>query len=152
MDLYKEVHERYLYHNGKLYHRQYPRLRKEVGSLAGSHFGGYLQACLNKRMYGIHRLVWLMFNGELSKLEIDHINGDSKDNRIENLREVTKELNLHNRQVTHKNNKLGLKYISKNRYSYTVKIVRFGVTYRKSFNQVEAAIKYRDNTLISIIQ
>ena len=46
----------------------------------------------------VHRLIWLMFKGELPKNDIDHINGVRHDNRIENLREVTRMQNLWNRR------------------------------------------------------
>jgi hypothetical protein len=46
----------------------------------------------------VHRLIWLMFKGELPKNDIDHINGVRHDNRIENLREATRMQNLWNRR------------------------------------------------------
>ena len=48
--------------------------------------------------YKEHRIVWEMFNGEIPKgLQIDHINGDGSDNRIENLRLSTPSQNSTNR-------------------------------------------------------
>ncbi len=43
----------------------------------------------------VHRLVWLAFYGP--SYELDHINRDKSDNRIENLRAVTHSENLKNR-------------------------------------------------------
>lgn len=41
-----------------------------------------------------HRFAWFYHYGELPKFEIDHINKDKKDNRIENLRDVSHKFNM----------------------------------------------------------
>lgn len=46
----------------------------------------------------VHRLFWLMTYGELPDKDIDHINGIRNDNRLENLRVVTRMQNLWNRR------------------------------------------------------
>lgn len=43
-----------------------------------------------------HRVAWAMHHGEWPSGEIDHINGDGLDNRIENLRCVTRQENMKN--------------------------------------------------------
>lgn len=48
------------------------------------------------RLYLAHRLAWLHYYGEWPIQYIDHINGDYADNRIANLREVTKSENAWN--------------------------------------------------------
>ena len=44
-----------------------------------------------------HRVAWLLFFGEFPKNELDHINRDKLDNRIENLRECNSSQNAANR-------------------------------------------------------
>jgi hypothetical protein len=46
-----------------------------------------------------HRLAWLLHTGKNPKDQIDHINGDRSDNRIQNLREADASLNQRNRHT-----------------------------------------------------
>ena len=54
-----------------------------------------------------HRLIWMIVHGHLPKGQIDHINGDGTDNRLENLRDVTHQENSKNRR-RQSNNKSGV--------------------------------------------
>lgn len=78
-----------------LAHRQ-PKsmLGRQVGHESGR---GYLMMHLLGHSIPVHRLVWLWHHGELPASMLDHINGDRKDNRIENLRLVTAAQNVWNR-------------------------------------------------------
>lgn len=58
-----------------------------------------------------HRAAWLLTYGTWPKGEIDHINGDKTDNRIDNLRDCSRSENQHNRP-RYSNNKSGLKGVS----------------------------------------
>jgi hypothetical protein len=50
---------------------------------------------LNKKKYNVsaHRCAWILFFGEDTKKDLDHISGDKSDNRICNLREATRSQN-----------------------------------------------------------
>ena len=50
----------------------------------------------NRHDIKLHQLVWVLVYGRFPK-QIDHINGNPKDNRVENLREVTRSENDMNR-------------------------------------------------------
>jgi len=70
-----------------------------AGSVAGClNSWGYLQVCTKGKTYKAHRLVWLIEKGVWPD-ELDHINGLRTDNRIENLREVTRKENLRNQKT-----------------------------------------------------
>jgi len=96
--------------------------------------GGYLGLGIEKRVYSIHRLVWLYEYGYFPK-EIDHINGIRTDNRLENLREVSRSQNNWNSKTNsvntsgHKGISLEEKYL---RYKAYVK--QFGKRYAKNFS------------------
>lgn len=60
---------------------------KEIGDYLGTLTDhGYLRVSLRDRLYYIHQLVWLWFNGEVPLERIDHKDGLMTNNRIENLR------------------------------------------------------------------
>jgi len=62
---------------------------------------------VDRVLYKSHRLAWIYMYGEIDKsLQIDHINNDSTDNRLVNLRLVTGSENVKNKRK-YKNNKSG---------------------------------------------
>lgn len=57
---------------------------------------GYLQVRVDGKMHLQHRLAWLYVMGEMPIGDIDHINHNRKDNRIQNIRVVDKATNNKN--------------------------------------------------------
>ena len=76
-----------------------------AGDVAGtvSSTTGYRQVNIDGKFYGAHRLVWLYHYGVWPSDQIDHINRDRTDNRIENLREATDAQNRRNMSRRHDN-------------------------------------------------
>jgi hypothetical protein len=69
-----------------------------AGAVAGhDRVGGYWRMMVNKIAYNRSRVIWKMHHGVDPQGVIDHINGDSYDDRIENLRDVVFAINSRNR-------------------------------------------------------
>ena len=110
-DLYKECHSRYKYRDGKLYYSWAANKRvfagEEVGYVNNT---GYLSVSIGTKSYLVHRLIFLMHHRYLPDL-IDHIDQDKLNNRIENLREFSKTLNVFNSKMF-SHNKSGYRGVS----------------------------------------
>lgn len=74
----------------------------------GARGGIYLQGRVDGRICRLHRLAWLYMTGSWPANEIDHINGDSTDNRWLNLRDVPRAVNQQNVRSAKRNSKTGL--------------------------------------------
>jgi hypothetical protein len=86
--------------------------RVKVGDRAGSKNNlDYMSIMIQKKSFKAHRLAWLYFYGCWPKNDLDHINGLRSDNRIANLREVTKKQNNEN-TTTRKDNASGYRGVS----------------------------------------
>ena len=70
---------------------------RRISDLAGHEaLNGYRHVPINGKMYLAHRLIWLHKTGEWPKNNVDHIDGDPRNNRWNNLRDVSQSQNCHN--------------------------------------------------------
>ncbi len=67
----------------------------------------YKLVSINRRPMLAHRVAWFLYHGAWPTGEIDHINGNGLDNRVENLRDVSKRTNQSNRYYHRKGKLLG---------------------------------------------
>ncbi len=79
--------------------------KTKPGDIAGSYDSlGYRKVSIDRETYCVHRLIWKMNYGDIPQGKyIDHINGVKDDNRLKNLRLVTKSGNSKNLKKTIKN-------------------------------------------------
>lgn len=83
------------YHDGNLIWRV-NKGRSKKGTVAGSLDNkGYMQLKLDQKMYRLHRLIWLWHEREPSE-QLDHIDRNPLNNKIENLRAATPSMNQWN--------------------------------------------------------
>jgi len=69
------------------------------GRIAGNFNGRYWNVCINRKRIQVHHVIWIMHGNKIpldKNFVIDHINRNSYDNRIENLRLITLSENVKN--------------------------------------------------------
>ncbi len=90
---------------------------------------GYVGIGVDNKTYTAHRLAWLYEYGYMPENDIDHINKNRADNRLINLREVSRQCNMRNTN-NRKSNKSTIKGLhwSQGHNGYVVQI---SVNYKK---------------------
>lgn len=130
---------------GKLFWKKSPNRRKPVGTEAGSKTRlGYLSVCIGGKRYMAHRRAFLLSTGAWPDQEIDHVDGDGLNNRLENLRDVSRVINRENQRRAGKNNKSGILgvYVRPNSIKspfFSTIVVRGRVLHLGGFTSAEAA-------------
>ncbi|HFM1463367.1 TPA: HNH endonuclease signature motif containing protein [Escherichia coli] len=94
----------FTYNEGKLFWKIPTSGRITNGKEAGSLHNGYIVICVQNKKYKAHNIIWEMHNGPIPEgYVIDHINHIRSDNRIENLRMITKQENMKNMPLSRRN-------------------------------------------------
>jgi hypothetical protein len=116
----------------------------KIGDLAGTILNsGYRQIKLKRCVYLAHRLVWMWVYGEdPGEFEIDHIDRNKDNNRIENLRKVTRQGNARN-LPSNSRSKLGVRGISKVGRRFIASVRHDGRDILKTFYSLEEAVSYK---------
>ncbi len=85
--------------DGKVWWVKHPRRSTANGTEAGNIMqNGYRKLKFQGKQYLTHRVAWLLQHGFWPTGDIDHIDGNPENNRLENLRDVSHRVNLQNRK------------------------------------------------------
>lgn len=157
---YREALElfRYDYETGVLYWRWRVnnRVPKTLEAGAQNKSNGYLYVKVHGRRYLVHRVVMLMCYGFCGEgLDVDHINHVRNDNRLVNLRFVTRRENQRNQSLSSKNTsgvtgvcflKARKKYMAQIRVDgENIFLGRFETLEEAAAARAEANLKYKFN-------
>lgn len=83
---------------------------------------GYNRILIQGKLYIASRLAWLYTYGEYPREDIDHINGIRHDDRVSNLRTISKSGNMQNRSVLSSTNSTGFVGVYKRRDNFSAEI------------------------------
>lgn len=113
--------------------------RTKIGDIAGSENAmGYLVFMVDGKLQLAHRMAYLYVHGFLPD-RVDHIDGDIKNNRTNNLRECSHQQNQQNSKCR-TTNRLGVKGVTLLKWGYRAQIRRNGKNiYLGLFKTVEEA-------------
>jgi hypothetical protein len=100
-----------------------PYASKKVGWINSD---GYLTIACCKVTRTAHRWAWFLHYGTWPDGQIDHINGDKLDNRIQNLRLASPEINSQNQRRPMSTNKSGFLGVTKFRGKFRANISATG--------------------------
>jgi hypothetical protein len=102
-DVTEAIRENITYNpkTGDMFWSKPARGRRTTKACGSKHTMGYRQLCITVDSVShrilAHRVCWMLHYGEWPENQIDHINGDRSDNRIENLRDVSQAQNQMNK-------------------------------------------------------
>lgn len=138
----KRIHELFEYReDGNLISKNTRGGNAKAGMVAGClQPSGYIRLRIDGTDRQLHRMIFLYHHGQIAEgMEIDHIDGDKANNRIENLRQVTKSQNNQNAKIR-SDNTSGTKGVYKQRNKWISQItINKKQLYLGSYNTLEQA-------------
>lgn len=108
---------------------------------------GYLKGRIFDVQYVAHRVAWAIYYGVWPDHQIDHINGRRDDNRIENLRDVTGQINSQNHTLSARNKSgtIGVCWVAaRSKWRAVIRVLGRNI-FIGYFNTKEEAVHARSN-------
>lgn len=95
----------------------------KVGDIIGhTNKANRVEASIDGKIYLAHRLAWLYVTGKWPLQEIDHIDGNPTNNRISNLRDISRVWNAQNQRKARADNMTGVLGVSKHHRKWQANI------------------------------
>jgi hypothetical protein len=141
--LQENLKELFLYENGNFYWKIKPTKRYPIGMKAGTLAKrGCLHISFDGKVHKAHRLVFLYHHGYMP-IEVDHIDGNPLNNKIENLREASRSENLRNtkKRIDNKSGYKGVCWDKRSKKWRTVCSVNKKQYSAGSYKDLDIAIK-----------
>jgi hypothetical protein len=133
-----------------------------VGNVVGGlDSKGYFIVNVDKNIYYQHRVIWKLVTGKEPEFQIDHINGNRSDNRLENLRDVNCSENNDNKRLSKANTSTlkNIRFKKSSKLWYVSKRVQglnYSIAYTKTAELAVLALeKFNvedDSTYMSVVQ
>lgn len=129
-----------------------PGKNRKVNKHAGTLVNGYWRVNFQHSTYAVHRIIYYMFyKVDIKNFEVDHIDRNTKNNSISNLRLVTSQLNAAN-TTSSKNSTSKYKgvHFSKKMNKWNARITYNYKTYHLGYfdNEEDAAVAYDNKAKI----
>lgn len=131
------------YRDGQLYWKEQSNRKHDITGPAGTlNVTGYIVVTYKGKKYGAHRVIWVWHGNELPE-QLDHINRNKADNRIENLRASDYQTNQFNtaRKVDNKSGERGVSWCNTTQ-KWIVQIYAFKKKTTGRFNQFADAVAF----------
>lgn|SRR6185312_7725620 len=125
---------------------------KNAGNAAGwVGSDGYKRLTIGKRSFLVHRVVWLIDRGQWPDDQIDHIDQNKANNRIENLRPVSNAENARNkpRPATNTSGHVGVRATASGKWRAEIKQSGRKI-FLGTFATMEAAISTRQQAATTL--
>ena len=122
------------------YHNKIHLVGKPAGSLAGHN--GRIKITLFGKLWFLHRIIWRIEKGHWPKGIIDHIDGNSGNNKISNLRDTTYRENSANAK-SHRNGHLAGTSLQKGRWKSKIYFNKKNIYLGNFKTQIEAHNAYK---------
>ncbi len=149
---YEEAHRLFLYKDGELYWKVNPKFHNKIGTKVGHlHKNGYVTCGIARKNYYVHRIIYLMHYNQYPP-QVDHIDNNKANNKIENLRAATQQQNSCNEKlrVTNTSGVKGV-YFNKRKQRWHARISQYykeiHIGYFKTLEEAEKAIKEKRKEL-----
>lgn len=122
----------------------FKRFKYSRSKMGSTTYDGYIQIKVKYKLYAASHLAWFYAYGVWPKEQIDHINGDTKDNRISNLREATQRENQSNRLCHRQGHIVGTTFdTARNKWRAQITIDKKAYNLGRFATQQEASDAYQ---------